>query len=118
MKIIRCDNTGENNKLEEYLKNSDWKLGDIKFECTARATPQQNVKVEKSVEKTVNRGREMLMAANIPENRRSLFEKGVFKTANKLGDLCVVEYLGEIKSRVEHWNDQLSKHTNNLIPWG
>ena len=58
-------------------------MGDIKFEYTARATPEKNAKVEKSFETTINRGRAILVAANIPENRIYLFAKEVFKTANK-----------------------------------
>ena len=30
----------------------------------------------------------------------------------------MVEYLGETQSRVEHWNGQIPKYANNLIPWG
>ena len=47
VKTIRCDNAGENNKLEQRLKSNDWKMGDIKFEYTARATPQQNANPRK-----------------------------------------------------------------------
>jgi hypothetical protein len=41
VKIIRCDNAGENNKLKDRLLSKDWKKN-IKFEFTARNTPQQN----------------------------------------------------------------------------
>ena len=41
----------------------------------------------------------MLVAANIPENRRYLFAREVFKTTTKADDLCVVEYEGETKCR-------------------
>ena len=118
VRIIRCDNAGENLKLEQRLKSNDWKMGEIKFEYTARATPQQNAKVEKGFETLVNRGRAMLVAANIPENRRYMFAKEAFKTANRLDDLCVVEYKGETKSRVEHWNEKKPRYAKNLIPWG
>ena len=41
VKFIRLDNAGKNVKLQEHCKNAAWKLN-IKFEFTARATPQQN----------------------------------------------------------------------------
>lgn len=39
--FIRCDNGGENQKLKERCDSAEWKMG-IKFEFTARNTPQQN----------------------------------------------------------------------------
>ena len=63
VKRIRCDNAGENKKLEERLKSVDWKLGDIKFEYTASYTPQQNSRVEKGFETIFNRGRAILVAS-------------------------------------------------------
>ena len=77
VKEIRCDNGGENLLLEKRLKSKDWKMGDIIFEYTAKETPQQNARVEKGFETLYNRGRAMMVAAKIPENRRYLFAKGV-----------------------------------------
>ena len=56
---IRCDNAGENIKLERRTASSDWKLN-IDFEYTARNTPQQNSLVEKGFDTLYNRGRAML----------------------------------------------------------
>ena len=39
VKRVRMDNAGENLKLEQRLRSSDWKLGDIKLEYTSRNTP-------------------------------------------------------------------------------
>ena len=41
MKFIRCDNGGENVKLESRANIKDWKLN-LEFEYTGRDTPQQN----------------------------------------------------------------------------
>ena len=60
----------------------------------------------------------MLVAANVPENRRYLFAKEAFKTSNQLDDLCVVEFKNENKSRYEHWENKKSNLTDNLVPWG
>ena len=70
----------------------------LKSNDSLRATPLQNAKVEQGF-KSVNRDRTMLVAANIPENRRYLFAREVFKTTTKADDLCVVEYEGETKCR-------------------
>ena len=118
VKRIRCDNAGENKKLEERLKSVDWKLGDIKFEYTASYTPQQNSRVEKGFETIFNRGRAMLVAANIPEHRRYLFAKEAFQTATKLDDLTVVEFKGQEKCRIQHWGEDIPRFVHSMIPWG
>ena len=41
VKFIRCDNRGENVKLESRAKNKDWKLN-LEFEYTGRDTSQRN----------------------------------------------------------------------------
>ena len=45
VKVVRCDNGGENKKLEQWLNCVEWKL-DMSFKWTARATLQQNSPVE------------------------------------------------------------------------
>ena len=47
IKIILCNNAGENIALEKRLKSSDWK-SDIVFEYTGRDTPQRNSLAEVS----------------------------------------------------------------------
>ena len=115
---IRCDNAGENNTLEKRLKSSDWKMGDIQFEYTSRNTPQQNSRVEKGFETIVNRGRAMMVAANIPENRRYMFTREACTTATKLDGLTVVKYKGEKKTRDEHWGQEMPTYVKKMIPWG
>ncbi len=41
IKIVRCDNRGENFKLERIANGETWKLG-IQFEYTVKQTPQRN----------------------------------------------------------------------------
>ena len=118
VKRIRCDNAGENKKLEERLRSVDWKLGDIQFEYTASYTPQQNSRIEKGFETILNRGRAMLVAANIPENRRYLFAKEAFQTATKLDDLTVIEFKGKEKCRLQHWGEDIPNFVHSMIPWG
>ena len=47
VQTIRCDNAGENNKVEELCKNTTG-LAHIKFEYTPRDTPQFNGVVERA----------------------------------------------------------------------
>ena len=57
VKIIRCDNSGENNSLQKACKQEG--LG-IKFEFTAPDTPQQNGRVERRFPTLYGRVRAML----------------------------------------------------------
>ncbi len=45
VRFIRCDNAGENGTLKKQIDNDG---RNIKFEFTARNTPQQNGKVERA----------------------------------------------------------------------
>ena len=64
-----CDDAGENNKLEETVNGEKWKLN-INFECTARATHQQNSLVETGFSIVLNKGRIMLIDTNVPYKMR------------------------------------------------
>mgnify|MGYP000117070222 CR=1 FL=1 len=64
VKNIRCGNGGENIKLEKRCNGVEWKLN-ATFKYTARDTPQQNSLVEVGFTTIGNRGRAMMIAANI-----------------------------------------------------
>ena len=70
VKFIRCDNAGENLKLEEACKKEGF---GIKFEYTAPGTPQQNGKVERAFATLYGRVRSMLNAARLNNE----FRKGL-----------------------------------------
>ena len=71
VKFIRCDNAGENLKLEEASKKEG--LG-VVFEYTAPNTPQQNGKVERGFATLYGRARSMLNCAKLnKEFRRGLW---------------------------------------------
>ena len=55
VKIVRCDNGGENKSLQTRGNSSDWKLN-LQFEFTARATPQRNHLAELGFAHMANRG--------------------------------------------------------------
>ena len=67
IKVIRCDNAGENKKMEEACD----KLGlGTKFEYTAVGTPQQNGRIERKFATLYGRVRSMMIDAGIKEELR------------------------------------------------
>ena len=99
--IVRCDNAGENKKLEGRYKSADWKLG-IDFEWTARATPQQNSLMEVGFTTIGNHGRAMMIAANITYAMRFILFKEAYACATLLDGLVLVDLDGTVKTRVEN----------------
>ena len=69
VKTIRCDNSGENRKLQA-LMNLEETLK-IKFEFTAPYTPQQNCKIERKFQTLYGKIRAMLNWARLPARLRS-----------------------------------------------
>ena len=63
---MRCDNAGENRKFEEVAKSAKNQLS-ITMEYTARSTPEQASRAEKSIETKYNRIRACLAFAHIPD---------------------------------------------------
>ena len=62
MKIVRCDNAGENLALQRVCEKEC--LG-VSFELTAPGTPQQNGKVDQKVATLYGRMGAMLHGSNI-----------------------------------------------------
>ena len=114
---IRCDNGGENVALEKRSQSKDWKLN-IKFEYTARDTPQQNSVVEKGFDTLYCRGRAMMNAANIPVRNRYRIFREAFKCATHLDNLTIIELDGKKATRYEHWGGSLPKFAKHLRTWG
>ena len=69
VKTVRCDNGGENLKLEKRCNGVEWKLN-VNFEYTAKDTPQQNSLVEVGFTTIGNRGKAMMIATNISYEMR------------------------------------------------
>jgi hypothetical protein len=67
--IIRQDNAGENQKLEQRLQGADWKL-QVKMQYTATDTPQQNALVELKCTYLIAKARAAMHAAGVPKERR------------------------------------------------
>ena len=117
VKIIRCDNAGENMKLEKECNSNEQSLN-IKFEFTARNTPQQNAPVEKGFDTLYGRGRSIMIAANIPETLRYTLFKEAFKHATTMDNLTVVNINGKDATRFEHFGEDIPNFVKSLRTWG
>ena len=97
VKVSRCDNAGENIKMEDRLGSADWKLT-VEFEYTARDTPQQNSHAEVGITTLLLRSKAMMIGANIAfEKRYKLFREAI-ATATHLDALIPIELDGVIKT--------------------
>ena len=81
VKYIRCDNAGENISLQKAL---DAEGMNIKFEFTARETPQQNGKVERAFATLYGRMRAMMAAAKWDDAMKHKLWMEAAATATKL----------------------------------
>ena len=82
VQIIRCDNAGENKVLEETTQRPMYQLG-ILFEYTARATPEQHSRVEKSIDTKYNRTRACLAFAYVPDPIKHLVIRGMHYSSHQ-----------------------------------
>jgi hypothetical protein len=85
--IIRCDNAGENRKLQEIV-NADPDLK-IKFEFTAPSTPQQNGKIERKFQTLYGKVRAMLNWARLTTHLRTRLWAQCAAVATKLENIIV-----------------------------
>jgi hypothetical protein len=118
VKFMGMNNAGENKLLKKRCESSNWKLG-IEFEFTARATPQQNsLLLEIGFAMTTNRGRAMMLRANIPMAIRYRIYSEAFKTATLLDGLIPIELDGVTVTRYIHWCGKNSEFAKHLRTWG
>eukprot|EP00957_Ditylum_brightwellii_P182996 13938327-Ditylum_brightwellii.AAC.2 len=117
VKVIRCYNIGENLLLQKRANSAAWKIN-IKFEYTARDTPQQNSLAEVGLVTLSNRGRAMMIAVNVPmEEGYKLFWEA-FTCATMLDWLAVIVIDTKVATRVEHWCGMLPSWAKSLRVWG
>lgn len=114
---LRLDNAGENKLLKKRSESAAWKMN-IKFEFTARDTPQQNSIAEVAIATIANRGRAMMHDANLGEKERYLLYDKAFGTATKLDGLVPVTINGVTQSRYMHWYGQNPTFSLHLRTWG
>jgi hypothetical protein len=102
IKILRMDNAGENKLLQQRCESKDWQFA-IDYEYTGRDTPQHNHMAELGFSTLGNKGRSLIVRANIPMSKKYLLFREAFKTATDL-DSLVVTTIGEKKAtRHEHF---------------
>ena len=113
VKIIRCDNAGENKTTEErFIREKR----NIKFEYTARNTPQQNEKVERAFATLYGRMRAMMNYAGIVPEKRDKIWTEVAATATKLENILVDKK--DEKSAYEKVYGKLPDYAKHLRTFG
>jgi hypothetical protein len=115
---IRMDNGGENIALMNRCKSAEWQLTNIKFEMTARDTPQQNSLVEVGFATVSNRAKAMLSRASVPiEERYKVYIQALIM-ATRLDALVVITLQGKTLTRFEHFYGKLPPYLKHLHTWG
>ena len=94
VKFIRCDNAGENKKLQEDCLSDG--MG-IQFEFTAPGTPQQNGRIERKFATIYGRARAMMRHAGLSEKQRQLLWSETVSTGTDMEN-CVVTSSQEVPS--------------------
>ena len=112
-KVIRCDNAGENYKLQELLQEKQY---GAKFEYTAPDTPQQNGVVERVFATLYGKVRSMLNWSKVEEGMRAGLWAECANTATLL-DNVLIDREGE-KSAHELFYGTLPKFVNHLKIFG
>ncbi|MFM8622083.1 MAG: reverse transcriptase domain-containing protein, partial [Holophagaceae bacterium] len=84
VKYIRCDNAGENESLKKQLEQEG---SPIRFEFTARQTPQQNGKVERAFASLYGRMRAMMRGAGFDDSSKMKLWMEAASTATKLDNI-------------------------------
>jgi hypothetical protein len=117
IKILRMDNAGENKLLQQRCESKDWQFA-INYEYTGRDTPHHNHMAELGFATLGNKGRALMVRANIPMSKIYLLFREAFKTATYL-DSLVVTTIGEKKAtRHEHFYGKNPKRMKFLRTWG
>ena len=83
VRTVRCDNAGENIVLEKRSSSAIRQLN-INFEYTAQDTPQENNYVEVGFATIMKRGNAMMIAANLPLEKRYVFSERRYKRPHSL----------------------------------
>ena len=112
-KYIRCDNSGENNKIAKMMKE---KYPEVIFEFTAKNTPEQNGKLERYIATTWGRTRSLLNSTGLPNELRGRLWCEAFSTSIKLWNISASK-VGD-KLRCEKWNNYIPNYAYGLCKYG
>ena len=108
-KYIRMDQSGENKKMKKIIKQM---YPGIHFEMTARDTPQQNGKIERSIATISNRVRATLNLGGFLSSERNRIWAEAFSFCVDWQNVSVTD--NKNKCTEEMWNDKLPKWTKQL----
>ena len=114
IKVIRCDNAGENKELQREI-DRDRELN-IKFEYTAPNTPQHNGVVERKFATLYGRIRSMLNAAELPTHLRDGLWAEAARHATHLDTILVKA--GEDESSFMKFYGGLPVWVSDIRPFG
>jgi hypothetical protein len=117
IQVLRQDNAGEKVKFVKTAKGMDWKL-DFEPEFTARKTSQQNSHAETSFTVIVAQARLMMVAVQIPDDKRFKLWSEVVVTATFLNNLLPVTIGDVTQTGWEHARYQLPILAKNLCTFG
>ena len=117
VQVIRCDNAGENRTLQETTQKQQYQLG-IRFEYTARATPEQNSRVEKSIETKYNRTRACLAFAHVPDSIKYLILRECITQVTNVSNLQLLTINGNKGTYYEHFYHSVLKYAPHLHVFG
>jgi len=107
-KFMRMDNAGENKLFKQRARSKYWQLG-IQMEYTPRDMPQHNHLAELAFSAIGNKGRTMLVRANVPLNYHFHLYREAFKTATDLD--------GQVKATVNGKRATWYQHMFGSNPW-
>ena len=117
VKIVRCDDAGENKKLEETANGKEWQLN-IKFEYTGRSTPQRNHLAELAFATLSKKGVALMVRAHVPIKTRYTVWREAFQTVTDLDGLQAISINGLNQTRYQHFDGKLPAFVNYLRTWG
>ena len=117
VRIVQCDNAGENFLLDQTANGRAWKLG-IVFEYTGRDTPQRNSLAEVGFATIMARDRAMMSAANFTLKVRYRVVNECILMATILDGLTVTVIDGIAATRLEHRLGKVPRCLHNLRIFG
>ena len=112
IKFFRCDNAGENKKIEDVLKEKGY---GITFEYTSANTPQQNGMVERCFATRYRRVQPMFVTCRITSGLRNDLLADVSNTSTLLGN--ILSSVGDKPPHVRFYGD-LPRYSSGLRIFG
>ena len=109
VKVLRCDNAGENRKLEDATRAKKYQLG-ITFEYAIRATPEQNSRVEKSIDTAYNRTKACIVFAHLPDKIKPLVVRECITQVTNVSNLRIMTLNDVTATALQHFFGSVPKY--------